>query len=119
MKNETIIERENKMKKYLVKFNAQEIVVKDNAQSMFKTCFKLQNKKNLISRYFLNRNYINKTNKNIFVVSMLAQDFRDCLSKARTFYKDNFNKDAKSIEVTLMKATNTSMNSLNNNKLVA
>jgi len=42
-------ERENNMKNYEVKFNSQEIVVKDNTQSMMK------------SPYHMNKSYITKT----------------------------------------------------------
>jgi hypothetical protein len=89
------------MKAYEVKFNTQEIVVKDNSQVMFK-------------RSYMNKNYITKTSKKSFMMSMIAKNFKDCLTKARQFYKD-----ASSIEVKEIKQATSSINLLNNNKLVA
>ena len=95
-------ESENTMKKYEVKFNSQEIVVKDNTQSMFK------------SKEHMSKNYINKTNKNSFVMNMIAKDFNDCLIKARQLFKD-----ASSIEVKEIKQATSSINLSNTNKQVA
>ena len=95
-------ERENNMKNYEVKFNSQEIVVKDNTQSMIK------------SPYHMNKSYITKTNKNSFVINMIAENFKDCLAKARQLYKD-----ASSIEVKEIKKATSSMNLSNTNKQVA
>ena len=95
-------ERENNMKNYEVKFNSQEIVVKDNTQSMMK------------SPYHMNKSYITKTNKNSFVMNMIAKDFNECLIKARQLYKD-----ASSIEVKEIKKATSSMNLSNTNKQVA
>jgi len=95
-------ESENTMKKYEVKFNTQKIVVKDNTQSMMK------------SPYHMNKSYITKTGKNSFVLNMIAENFRDCLTKARQLYKD-----ASSIEVKEIKKATSSMNLSNTNKQVA
>ena len=89
------------MKAYEVKFNTQEIVVKDNSQVMFK-------------RSYMNKNYITKSNKNSFVMNMIAENFKDCLAKARQLFKD-----ASSIEVKEIKQATSSMNLSNINKLVA
>ena len=80
------------MKKYEVKFNTQKIVVKDNTQSMMK------------SHYHMNKSYITKTDKNSFVLNMIAENFRDCLTKARQLYKE-----ASSIEVKEIKQEIISM----------
>ena len=90
------------MKKYEVKFNSQEIVVNDNSQSMFK------------SIDYMNKNYITKSKKNAFVMNMIAENLRDCLARARQLFKD-----ASSIEVKEIKQATSSINLLNNNKLVA
>ena len=95
-------ERENNMKNYEVKFNSQEIVVKDNTQSMMK------------SPYHMNKSYITKTNKNSFVMNMIAKDFNDCLINARQLFKD-----ASSIEVKEIKQATSSINLSNTNKQVA
>jgi hypothetical protein len=95
-------ESEKKMKKYEVKFNTQEIVVKNNTQAMFK------------SKEYMNKNYITKSNKNAFVMNMIAENFKDCLTRARQLFKD-----ASSIEVKEIKQATSSINLLNNNKLVA
>ena len=95
-------ESRNKMKKYEVKFNSQEIVVNDNSQSMFK------------SIDYMNKNYITKSKKNAFVMNMIAENLRDCLARARQLFKD-----ASSIEVKEIKQATSSINLLNNNKLVA
>ena len=95
-------ESENAMKNYEVKFNSQQIIVKDNSSSIFK------------SRTHLNKNYITKSDKNSFVMIMFAEDFNDCLAKARQLYKD-----ASSIEVQEIKRATTSINLINNNKKVA
>jgi|TARA_B100001964_G_C14088489_1_gene533697 hypothetical protein len=83
------------MKNYEVKFNSQEIVVKDNTQSMF------------LSSTHLNKNYITKTDKNSFVMNMIAENFKDCLT------------NASSIEVKEIKQATSSMNLSNTNKQVA
>jgi len=90
------------MKYFKVKLNTQEIVVNDNSQSMFK------------SIDYMNKNYITKFKKNAFVMIMFAEDFKDCLSKARQLYKD-----ASSIEVKEIKQATTSINLSNINKKVA
>lgn len=90
------------MKNYEVKFNSQKIIVKDNTQSMFK------------SYENMNKNYITKSNKNSFVMNMIAENFKDCLAKARQLFKD-----ASSIEVKEIKQATSSMNLSNINKLVA
>ena len=95
-------ESENTMKNYEVKFNSQEIIVKDNTQSMFK------------SNEHMSKNYITKTNKNSFVMNMIAKDFNDCLIKSRQLFKD-----ASSIEVKEIKKATSSMNLSNINKQVA
>ena len=95
-------ERENNMKNYEVKFNSQEIIVKDNTQSMMK------------SPYHMNKSYITKTNKNSFVMNMIAKDFNDCLINARQLFKD-----ASSIEVKEIKQATSSINLSNTNKQVA
>lgn len=99
MKNKT---ESKKMKNYEVKFNSQEIIVKNNTQSMFK------------SKEHISKNYITKTNKNSFVMNMIAKDFNDCLIKARQLFKD-----ASSIEVKEIKKATSSMNLSNINKQVA
>ncbi len=68
-------ERENNMKNYEVKFNSQKIVVKDNTQSMMK------------SPYHMNKSYITKTNKNSFVMNMIAKILKIVLSKQDNFIK--------------------------------
>ena len=90
------------MKNYEVKFNSQKIIVKDNTQSMF------------LSSIHINKNYITKTDKNSFVMNMIAENFKDCLAKARQLFKD-----ASSIEVKEIKQATSSMNLSNINKLVA
>ena len=95
-------ERDKKMKKYEVKFNTHEIIVKDTTKSMF------------LSSTNMNKNHITKTDKNSFVMNMIAENFRDCLTKARQLYKD-----ASSIEVKEIKQATTSMNLSNTNKQVA
>ena len=95
-------ESRNKMKKYEVKFNSQEIVVNDNSQSMFK------------SIDYMNKNYITKSKKNAFVMNMIAENLRDCLARARQLFKD-----ASSIEVKEIKQATTSIDLSNNNKKVA
>jgi|TARA_B100000315_G_scaffold252317_1_gene288865 hypothetical protein len=90
------------MKYFKVKLNTQEIVVNDNSQSMFK------------SNIHLNKNYIKKSDKNSFVMIMFAENFKDCLTKARQLYKD-----ASSIEVKEIKQATTSINLSNINKKVA
>jgi len=51
---------------------------------------------------------------------MIASDFSNCFEKAKNFYRSQYNKEASSIEVTLIKvATNSSMNLSNKQKLVA
>tara|TARA_B110000977_G_scaffold193928_1_gene269657 strand:- start:160 stop:474 length:315 start_codon:yes stop_codon:yes gene_type:complete len=85
-------ERDKKMKKYEVKFNTHEIIVKDNTKSMF------------LSSTIMNKNHITKTDKNSFVINMIAENFRDCLTKARQLYKE-----ASSIEVKEIKQAIISM----------
>jgi hypothetical protein len=85
-------ERDKKMKKYEVKFNSHEIIVKDNTKSMF------------LSSTNMNKNHITKTDKNSFVMIMIAENFRDCLTKARQLYKE-----ASSIEVKEIKREITSI----------
>ena len=51
---------------------------------------------------------------------MIANDFINCLEKAKNFYRSQYNKEASSIEVNLIKrATNTSANLSDQQKLVA
>jgi hypothetical protein len=51
---------------------------------------------------------------------MIASDFSNCFEKAKNFYRSQYNKEASSTEVTLIKrATNTSANLSNQQKLVA
>jgi hypothetical protein len=96
------------MYSYKVKFNANEIVVNDNAQSMFK------------SKHHIKKNYFKIKKDNFFEITMIASDFLNCLEKAKNFYRSQYNKEASSIEVTLIKrATNTSMNLSNKQQLVA
>lgn len=90
------------MKNYEVKFNSQKIIVKDNTQSMF------------LSSIHLNKNYITKSDKNSFVINMIAENFKDCLAKARQLFKD-----ASSIEVKEIKQATSSINLSNTNKQVA
>ncbi len=85
-------ERDKKMKKYEVKFNTHEIIVKDTTKSMF------------LSSTNMNKNHITKTDKNSFVINMIAENFRDCLTKARQLYKE-----ASSIEVKEIKQAMISM----------
>ena len=85
-------ERDKKMKKYEVKFNTHEIIVKDTTKSMF------------LSSTNMNKNHITKTDKNSFVMNMIAENFRDCLTKARQLYKE-----ASSIEVKEIKQAMISM----------
>jgi hypothetical protein len=80
------------MKKYEVKFNTHEIIVKDTTKSMF------------LSSTNMNKNHITKTDKNSFVINMIAENFRDCLTKARQLYKE-----ASSIEVKEIKQAMISM----------
>ena len=80
------------MKKYEVKFNTHEIIVKDTTKSMF------------LSSTNMNKNHITKTDKNSFVMNMIAENFRDCLTKARQLYKE-----ASSIEVKEIKREITSI----------
>jgi len=97
-----------KMHSYKVKFNANEIVVKDNSQSMFK------------SKHHIKKNYFRKIKDNFSEIIMIASDFLNCFEKAKNFYRSQYNKEASSIEVTLIKvATNSSMNLSNKQKLVA
>ena len=97
-----------KMHSYKVKFNANEIVVHDNSQSMFK------------SKHHIKKNYLRKIKSNSSEITMIASDFLNCLEKAKNFYRSQYNKEASSIEVTLIKvATNSSMNLSNKQKLVA
>jgi len=96
------------MIKYKIKFNANEIIVNDNSQSMFK------------SKYRLNKRYYKKTKENSFVAIIIATDILHCLEKAKNYYRSQFNKEASSIEVTQIKrATNSSSNLSNKQKLVA
>jgi len=97
-----------KMHSYKVKFNANEIVVNDNSQSMFK------------SKHHIKKNYFRNTKNNSSEIIMIAPDFLHCLEKAKNFYRSQYNKEASSIEVTLIKvATNSSMDLSNKQKLVA
>ena len=84
--------RDKKMKKYEDKFNTHEIIVKDTTKSMF------------LSSTNMNKNHITKTDKNSFVMNMIAENFRDCLTKARQLYKE-----ASSIEVKEIKQAMISM----------
>jgi hypothetical protein len=96
------------MIKYKIKFNANEIVVNDNSQSMFK------------SKHHLNKRCYKKTRENSFVTIIIATDILHCLKKAKNYYRSQFNKEASSIEVTQIKrATNTSTHLSNQQKLVA
>ena len=93
---------------YKVKFNANEIVVNDNSQSMFK------------SKHHIKKNYFRKIKNNSSEIIMIASDFSNCFEKAKNFYRSQYNKEASSIEVTLIRrATNTSTNLSNQQKLVA
>ena len=97
-----------KMHSYKVKFNANEIVVNDNSQSMFK------------SKHHIKKNYFRKIKDNSSEIIMIASDFSNCFEKAKNFYRSQYNKEASSIEVNLIKrATNTSANLSNQQKLVA
>lgn len=96
------------MNTYKIKFNANEIVVNDNSQSMFK------------SKHHIKKNYFRKIKSNSSEITMIAADLSHCLEKAKNFYRSQYNKEASSIEVTLIKvATNSSMNLSNKQKLVA
>ena len=96
------------MYSYKVKFNANEIVVNDNSQSMFK------------SKHHIKRNYFKIKKNNFFEITMIASDFINCLEKAKNFYRSQYNKEASSIEVNLIKrATNTSANLSDQQNLVA
>jgi hypothetical protein len=75
------------MLKYNVKFNKNEIIVKDNHQSIFK------------SKNNLNKKYFKSSNKNICEITMIAYDHSHCLEKAKNFYKTHFNKEATCIEI--------------------
>jgi hypothetical protein len=93
---------------YKVKFNASEIVVNDNSQSMFK------------SKHHIKKNYFKIKKDNFFEIILIASDFSNCFEKAKNFYRSQYNKEASSIEVTQIKrATNTSTNLSNQQKLVA
>tara|TARA_Y100000031_G_scaffold152347_1_gene195328 strand:+ start:353 stop:1258 length:906 start_codon:yes stop_codon:yes gene_type:complete len=81
------------MKYFKVKLNTQEIVVNDNSQSMFK------------SNIHLNKNYIKKSDKNSFVMIMFAENFKDCLTKARQLYKDASSIEVKEIKQALLQLT--------------
>ena len=96
------------MNTYKIKFNANEIVVNDNSQSMFK------------SKHHIKKNYFRNTKNNSSEIIMIASDFLNCLEKAKNFYRSQYNKEASSIEVNLIKrATNTSANLSDQQKLVA
>ena len=96
------------MYSYKVKFSANEIVINDNSQSMFK------------SKHHIKKNYFRNTKNNSSEIIMIASDFLNCLEKAKNFYRSQYNKEASSIEVTQIKrATNTSTNLSNQQKLVA
>ena len=96
------------MNTYKIKFNANEIIVNDKSQSMFK------------SKHHIKKNYFRKIKSNSSEITMIASDFLNCLEKAKNFYRSQYNKEASSIEVTLIKvATNSSMNLSNKQKLVA
>ncbi len=96
------------MNTYKIKFNANEIVVKDNSQSMFK------------SKHHIKKSYFRKIKRNSSEIIMIASDFSNCFEKAKNFYRSQYNKVASSIEVTQIKrATNSSSNLLNKQKLVA
>ena len=95
------------MKKYAVKFNTQEVLVNDNSQAVFLCNQNLDNK------------YFRTTNKNAFEIKMIANDFYDCLEKAKQLFKDNFKKNASSIEVKEIKQATSSINLSNTNKQVA
>ena len=96
------------MYSYKVKFSANEIVINDNSQSMFK------------SKHHIKKNYFKIKKDNFFEITMIASDFLNCLEKAKNFYRSQYNKEASSIEVTQIKrATNTSTNLSNQQKLVA
>ena len=90
------------MKKYVVKFNTQEVLVNDNSQAIF------------LCNQNLDKKYFRTTNKNAFEIKMIAKDFNDCLIKARQLFKD-----ASSIEVKEIKQATSSINLSNTNKQVA
>lgn len=100
---------ENKMKRYEVIFNKKEVILKDNRQFCFKT------------KDTARKNYHTTTDKNSFSITMIAENFVECLEKANKFFSNRFNKKANSVEVKLLKiATNSSTNlNINNQKLVA
>ena len=59
------------MYSYKVKFNANEIVVNDNSQSMFK------------SKHHIKKNYFRKIKDNSSEIIMIASDFSNCFEKAK------------------------------------
>ena len=95
------------MKKYAVKFNTQEVLVNDNSQAIF------------LCNQYSDKKYFRTTNKNAFEIKMVANDFYDCLEKAKQLFKDYFKKNASSIEVKEIKQATSSMNLSNTNKQVA
>ena len=76
-------ESRNKMKKYEVKFNSQEIVVNDNSQSMFK------------SIDYMNKNYITKSKKNAFKETGVGRKIIT-LKKNDILVKNGENRDGNS-----------------------
>lgn len=92
------------MLKYNVKFNKNEIIVKDNHQSIFKS------KNNLNKKYFKN------SNKNICDIIMVAFDHSHCLEKAKNFYKTDFNKEATCIEIRQTNPTSNVLKKSSNKK---
>jgi hypothetical protein len=75
------------MNTYKIKFNANEIVVNDNSQSMFK------------SKHHIKKSYFRKIKSNSSEIIMIASDFSNCFEKAKNFYKTHFNKEATCIEI--------------------
>jgi hypothetical protein len=68
----------------------------------------------------LKKNYFKVKKDNFFEIILIASDFSNCFEKAKNFYRSQYNKEASSIEVTQIKrATNTSTNLSNQQKLVA
>jgi len=105
-----VTKESNKMKTFEVTYNKNEVVFNNNnKQAMF------------MSNYHMNKDYIQTTNANAFSITMIANDYLDCLEKAKNLFKEKYNKLANSVEVKkIQKATNASTElSSNQLKLVA
>jgi hypothetical protein len=94
---------------YNIKFNKNEIIIKDNHQSIFKS------KKNLNKKFFRN------SNKKFFEITMIAYDHSHCLEKAKNFYRTNFDEEATCIEIKQISRRSNTLSKLSNKnyKLVA